>query len=96
MATNTLKYAAAGRDTVQIEVQITQKDGIITLTYRNDGPGFPEEVIRLERHSAGLDIIKRTVSKTLQGELTLRNTPDGAVTELQFPAGNKEQGVGEM
>jgi two-component sensor histidine kinase len=90
LATNTLKYAVAGRDEVQIEVEITQKDGIIVLTYRNDGPGFPEEVRRLEHHSAGLDIVKRTVRKNLQGELILSNTPDGAVTEIQFKAESKD------
>jgi two-component sensor histidine kinase len=83
LTTNTLKYGANGRDVVHIAVRITQQDGIVTLTYRNDGPGYPEDVLSLERHSAGLDIIKRSVRKNLRGELTLRNE-DGAVTEIRF------------
>ncbi len=95
LTTNTLKHAIADRDAVHIEVQITQEDNIITLIYRNDGPGFPEEVLNLESHSAGLDIIKRSVRHSLQGQITLRNTPDGAETELHFKAGTKEQGLRE-
>jgi two-component sensor histidine kinase len=83
LTTNTLKYAVAGRDTVRITVCITQEDDVITLVYRNDGPGFPEEVLRLERHSAGLDIVKKIVRKNLRGELVLRND-DGAVTQMRF------------
>ncbi|MFP4394230.1 MAG: PAS domain S-box protein [Anaerolineales bacterium] len=95
LATNTLKYAVAGRDAVHIKVQITQKDGTIILTYRNDGPDFPEDVLDLDRHSAGLDIIKRTVRKSLQGKITLRNTPQGAETEIRFKADSKARGIEE-
>jgi len=83
LTTNTLKHAVAGRGAVHITVRITQQDGVITLTYRNDGPGYAEEVLSLKRHSAGLDIVKRSVRKNLRGELTLRNE-GGAVTEIRF------------
>jgi PAS domain S-box-containing protein len=83
LTTNTLKHAADDGARVRITVQIAEKDGIITLTYRNDGPGYPEDVLRLERHSAGLDIIKRSVRKNLRGDLALRND-GGAVTEIRF------------
>jgi two-component sensor histidine kinase len=83
LTTNTLKHAVAGRDRVRISVQITEQDGTITLCYRNDGPGYAEDVLNLERHNAGLDIVKRTVRKNLRGELILRNE-GGAVTEIRF------------
>ena len=83
LTTNTLKYGVDGRDAVHIAVRVTQQDEVITLLYRNDGPGYAEEVLSLERHSAGLDIVKRSVRKNLRGELTLRNE-DGAVTEIRF------------
>jgi PAS domain S-box-containing protein len=89
LTTNTLKYGVNGRDAVHIAVRITQEDDIITLIYRNDGPGYPDDVLRLERHSAGLDIVKRSVRKNLRGELTLRNE-DGAVTEIRFRAEDRK------
>ncbi len=88
LATNTLKYAVAGRDVVRVSVQITQgmdtnHPAMITLVYRDDGPGYPEDVLRLDRRSAGLNIVKRIVNNNLSGELALRNE-DGAVTEIRF------------
>jgi PAS domain S-box-containing protein len=89
LTTNTLKHGVVGRGAVHIAVQITQQDRVITLTYRNDGPGYAEEVLSLARHSAGLDIVKRSVRKNLQGELALRNE-DGAVTEIRFRAEDRK------
>ncbi|MGC9357540.1 MAG: PAS domain S-box protein, partial [Anaerolineae bacterium] len=83
LTTNTLKHAVVGRERVRISVQITEKDSTITLCYRNDGPGYAEDVLSLKRHNAGLDIVKRTVRKNLRGELILRND-GGAVTEIRF------------
>ncbi len=83
LTTNTLKYAVAGRDTVRIAVCIAQEDDVITLIYRNDGPGYPEDVLRLARYNAGLDIVQKIVRKNLMGEVVLCND-DGAVTEMRF------------
>ncbi len=85
LTTNTLKYAVTERDVVRVSVQIAQEDDVITLTYRNDGPDYPEEVLRLERHNAGLDIVQNIVRRNLRGELALRNE-NGAVTEIRFKA----------
>jgi PAS domain S-box-containing protein len=90
LTTNTLKYGTNGREAVRIAVQITQKDDIIKFIYRNDGPGYPEDVLRLDRHGTGLDIVKRSVRKNLRGELILRNDGGGAVTEIRFKAQNRE------
>ncbi len=84
LATNTLKYAVADRETVNVAVRISQEGDTIQLVYQNDGPGYPEDVLNLERHNAGLDIIKRSVEKNLRGELILRND-NGAVTIIRFP-----------
>ncbi|NBD36635.1 MAG: PAS domain S-box protein [Chloroflexi bacterium] len=81
---NTIEHAVAGRDAVRIELQITQKDEDIILTYLSDGPGYPPEVLESEGYNAGLDIIQRMITDTLQGELTLRNTSGGAVAEIRF------------
>lgn len=83
LTTNTLKHGVAGRPTVRITVRINSDGDAIILTYHNDGPAYPEEVLRLERHNAGLDIVQQTVRRSLRGRLTLRND-HGAVTEIQF------------
>jgi two-component sensor histidine kinase len=84
LTTNTLKYAANDRETIHITVRIAQtEDDTITLTYRNDGPPYPEDVLSLKRHSAGMDIVKRSVRTNLRGDLTLSNE-EGAVTEIRF------------
>jgi len=89
LTTNTLKHAVDDRAGVHIEVRIAQKDGMITLTYRNDGPDYPEDVLNLKRYSAGLDIVKQSVHKSLQGDLSLHNA-DGAVAEIRFKPRGKE------
>jgi two-component sensor histidine kinase len=83
LTTNTLKYAGNDRDTIRINVRITQTGDTITLTYRNDGPPYPEDVLSLKWHSAGMDIITNFVRKNLRGDLTLSNE-GGAVTEIRF------------
>jgi two-component sensor histidine kinase len=90
LATNTLKYAADGRTTLEIGLEIARTGDRITLTYRNDGPDYPEEVIRMERHSAGLDIIQQVVHRNLNGTVSLRND-GGAVAEVVFPQQDKSQ-----
>ena len=81
---NTMEHATAGRDAVRIEVQITQEDDTVTLTYHSDGPGYPPEVLESEGYNAGLDIIQRMITDTLRGELILRNTSAGAAAEIRF------------
>jgi two-component sensor histidine kinase len=83
LATNTSKYAAQKGKTVHITLGISRHHDMITLTYRNDGPDYPDEVLRLERHSIGLDIIQQVVKRNLEGTMTLRND-NGAVTEIVF------------
>jgi hypothetical protein len=59
--------------------------GMITLTYRDDGPGYPGEILGAARYSAGLDIVQKVVRKNLMGELVLHNE-GGAVAEIRFKA----------
>ena len=79
LATNTLKYAMEGRNEGQITVEITEEDGRISLTYRDDGPGYPEPI----KESIGLSLIHRLTENTLGGDVTLDND-NGAVATLRF------------
>ena len=87
LATNTVKHALQGRDTAHITVRVTteiESDGV-QVEFRDDGPGYPEEVLRLERYNVGLDLVQNVVRKNLRGELSLYND-HGAVAVVQFKA----------
>ncbi|MFQ5399729.1 MAG: PAS domain S-box protein [Anaerolineae bacterium] len=83
LTTNSVKYALGGRQRACVSVRISAKDGEVLFEFQDDGPGYPEEVTRLERHSVGLYLVQKIVTDDLRGELTLLND-DGAVTRIQF------------
>ena len=91
LTTNTVKYALAERDTGDITVRITltddeeseNEDDIVLLEFRDDGPGYPQQVLALETYNVGLHLVKMLTQYNLRGELTLRND-DGAVTAIRF------------
>ena len=89
LATNTVKYTLHERHAAQITVSIGLDDDAGTRTvlfeFRDDGPGYPEEILRLERHSVGLDLMQNIVRKSLRGELSLHNER-GAVAVIRFEA----------
>jgi two-component sensor histidine kinase len=101
LVTNTFKYAFGERPVVQVAVCIgvecpgaevaeendAQNTGRshICLEYRDDGPGYPENVLRLEKYDVGLYLIQRLVRHTLDGSVQLSNQ-GGAVTRLYFAA----------
>jgi PAS domain S-box-containing protein len=83
LATNTVQHALQERDTANITARIGLDDDMVRLEFRDDGPGYPEEVLRLERHNVGFYLIQRMVHRTLRGELTLHNDR-GAVATIRF------------
>jgi two-component sensor histidine kinase len=85
---NSIKYSLMDDEQLRITMYIHQdKSGIISINYRDNGSGFPDEVIRMERSGLGIDIIKNMILKNLQGELTMLNDT-GAVTEITFTGEN--------
>jgi len=102
LATNAGKYALGERDgsaeasaesaeasprsAACISVHISHDGGAVRCEFCDDGPGYPDDVIRLERPSVGFDLIRTIVSHSLNGELVLCND-DGAVAVLCFTAG---------
>jgi two-component sensor histidine kinase len=86
LTTNTVKYALRDRDGACITVHIALEEGaLVRFEFRDDGLGYPEEVLQGERENVGLGLIQSMVHKGLRGELSLRND-DGAVTVIQFEA----------
>jgi len=92
LATNTIKHALQERDTAHITVHIAlEDDDTVQFEFRDDGPGYPEDVLRLERYSVGFDLIQNIVRRNLRGELSLR-TDDGAVAVIRLSPGIREYG----
>lgn len=85
LATNTLKYAVADRNSVQIVFQTELNDRMIRCEFRDNGPGYPADVLELKHHSIGFDLIRNIVQSNLRGNFFLRNA-GGAVTAIEFKA----------
>ena len=85
LATNTIQHTLPGRSTARISVRISLEDDNIVLEVRDDGPGYPEDVLQLERHAVGFDLIQNLARQSLHGELSLHND-EGAVAAIRFPA----------
>lgn len=88
LATNSVKYAFRDRDGGSLEVWLQAESArgtrpLIRLKYRDDGPGWPEEVLRDQAGAVGLHLIQSSVRSPLRGNLSLRNE-GGAVAELAF------------
>ncbi len=97
LTTNTIKYALAQGSTAAIAVRIAldsdtvlsesgvSKGHAIVFEYRDDGPGYPVEILRSDHrhHNVGFDLIQSLVCDGLNGELALHND-NGAVTIIRF------------
>ena len=83
LATNTVKHTLRERTTAHIAVRIGLDDDTVLFEFRDDGPGYPEEVLQLERYSMGFDLIQNIVRKGLRGELSLHNDR-GAVAVIRW------------
>ena len=55
----------------------------VLLEMRDDGPGYPPDVLRLERHGVGLYLVQILVDHALGGSLLLAND-GGAVTTIRY------------
>ncbi len=83
LATNTVKYAQPSTGSVTIGFEAESSPGFITLCYRDNGPGYPPEVLAQERSNVGLKLIHDMVAHTLGGSIELTNNL-GAVTTLRI------------
>jgi two-component sensor histidine kinase len=83
LVTNSVKYALSEPNAGQITVRITQEDASVCLEFRDNGPGYPKEVLHLQHHNVGMYLVQTLVRQDLEGELTLRND-QGAITHIRF------------
>jgi len=89
LATNSLKYALPHTRGLRLSLDIRQPDSQIELVYRDNGPGFPPEVLRGERQNVGLHLIRLLSRHDLRGKMELSNS-GGAVVTLRFGAAGGE------
>jgi len=83
LATNTIKHGQRGKLPPSISVHIEENDGQILFELQDNGPGYPEPILREEHYNMGLHLVTNLVRKDLKGEVTLHND-HGAVTRIQF------------
>lgn len=85
LATNSVKYALVERNSAAITVEMNRAGELIHLLYHDDGPGFPEKILRGEFNKAniGFDIINGIISHSLEGNIELYNKK-GAVVLIKF------------
>jgi len=86
MTTNVIKHALPTAELAEIRVQIVVDGQEIVLEFRDNGPGFPKEVLSAEVDSVGLTLVRHLVRHSLSGEVTLRND-HGAVITIRFNVG---------
>ena len=84
LLTNTRKYTAAMENEVNIGIALSSKNGVFTLRYHDNGPGFPNE--KLEHREGGLgSYLLDSMTRQLGGSARTYNE-NGAVVELTFRA----------
>ncbi len=85
LATNSIKYALPEGPRICIAVEIEGFEDTISVTFKDNGPGFPEDIISGEYSgsSLGLDLINGIVNKSLNGSISFRNQ-GGAVAVMTF------------
>lgn len=83
LTTNSIKYALTHKLRGHIAVEIAADQGGLTLTYTDDGPGYPNIVLQHGNHNVGLELIDNLVRKNMHGDWQLFNR-NGAVTILRF------------
>jgi GAF domain-containing protein len=86
LTTNSIKHGFRGRaeGDIRVEIGVGEAVGqVVTLQFRDDGPGWPEDVLRGERESVGMRLVRLTVRSPLRGYLALDND-GGAVATVTF------------
>jgi len=85
LATNTAKYAASSKAAVTVCFNASMEDGVMRLTYRDNGLGYPPEALDVARAGVGLSLVRQLVCETLRGSISLSND-GGAVAILRIRA----------
>ncbi len=87
LAMNSVKYAFINRQSgrIQITASLETENGnnLLQFTFRDDGPGWSEEVVSGQREGLGLRLIRGSLQGLPKSRIQLLND-GGAVTVIQF------------
>ncbi len=83
LALNVVKHVAH-QEGLRVVVKAIQENRQIVLTVRDNGRGYPDQVIAERQVGMGLELLRNLVRQNLRGQIVLRNEP-GAVAEIRFP-----------
>lgn len=81
---NSLKHALINTAMLQVSVTMSAVNDMIHIEYRDNGDGYPVDVLRQEQQGVGLYLVRRIVERTLRGKLATFND-NGAVTQIVVP-----------
>jgi two-component sensor histidine kinase len=86
LLTNSFKYAhtdlgKSGKPPV-VKLSITSTDDFVEIDYKDNGKGYPKDVLEGKRMGIGMRLIE-SLSHQLKGTLTLRSS-GGAHTKIEF------------
>jgi len=81
LTVNSIKYAydELGDDSAIIDIEVKSTDDTLTITYRDNGSGMPDNIVELQSKSLGWQIINGLINRS-RGELTIVPGKNGYVT----------------
>ena len=82
LITNSMKYAFVGKDTGNIDINLTKKDNDVLLSVKDDGNGLPEDFDLEKSRGFGLFLVKM-LSKQLDAQFDLSNA-NGTRCRIKF------------
>ncbi|MEA3308410.1 MAG: hypothetical protein U9Q70_02700, partial [Chloroflexota bacterium] len=85
LITNSIKHAFfEGVGSIKTEISLDKDDErLVTLIFKDDGPGWPEEVLRGERSGVGVHLMQLLARGPLLDSLIFYND-GGAIARLKF------------
>ena len=85
LITNSIKYIKDKEKEIKVNVDIKKSKGNAIIIYRDNGKGYPQEMIEgnFSNVGIGFELIKGLVTHSLNGELKIQND-NGAVTIISF------------
>ncbi len=81
LTTNSIKYGLRDGAPLRLTVQFVEQPGGFELVYRDDGPGYPPEVLQRQRPGFGLTLLGQLAKESLRGGIQLANER-GAVARI--------------
>jgi PAS domain S-box-containing protein len=97
LSINTTKYAKPTDKKLIVSVMIKRVENSIELSYSDNGPGFPDSILKGEspkNGGLGIGIIAGLVQGNLNGSHQLTNN-SGALTSIKFPTEENTQLIEE-